>query len=83
MKNADSTYTPGTNLQLYQVIARQLGGEPDKAVQTFRALITTNAKYAQAGSVKLDIANELVQILLAVQQATLEKYPELKPTPAE
>jgi hypothetical protein len=82
-KKADSTYTPDTNLQLYQVIARQLGGETDRALETFRTLITANAKYARAASVKLDIANELVQTLLAVQQATLEKYPELKPAPAE
>ncbi len=82
-KKADSTYTPDANLQLYQVIARQLGGETDRAVETFRALITSNAKYAQAGEVKFDIASELVQTLLAVQQATLEKYPELKPAPAE
>ncbi|MGL4400560.1 MAG: hypothetical protein ACRCXD_11875, partial [Luteolibacter sp.] len=82
-KKTDGTYTPEANFHLYQILALQLGGETDRAVEVFRSLITTDAKYAQPGAVKLDIASEIVQTLLLVQQATLEKYPDLKAAPAE
>ena len=83
-KKADSTYTPEATLQLYQIIARQLGGETDKAVDAFHNLIAANSKLADEATIRsFDIPNELVQALLKAQQATLEKHPELKGKPAE
>jgi WD40 repeat protein/tetratricopeptide (TPR) repeat protein len=83
-KKADSTYTPEATLQLYQIIARQLAGETDKAVETFRALIAGNSKLAKEATIQsFDIPDELVQTLLKVQQTTLERFPDLKDQPAE
>jgi WD40 repeat protein/tetratricopeptide (TPR) repeat protein len=82
-KKTEGTYTPDANFQLYQVLALQLGGETDRAVEIFRSLIAKDAKYAQPGAVKLDVAGEIVQTLQTVQLTTLEKYSDLKAAPAE
>lgn len=78
-KQADSTYTPDNTLRLYQIIPRQLAGDKQAALDTFRNLIAGNSNLADEATIRsLDIPNELVELLVKVQQATLERFPNLK-----
>jgi WD40 repeat protein/tetratricopeptide (TPR) repeat protein len=83
-KKADSSYTPESTLRLYQIIARQLAGDPQAAIDSFRNLVAANGNLANEATIRsFDIPNELVGVLLQVQQATLEKFPDLENKPAE